>query len=247
MKSQTQRRIVGKHTLLVCGGLLSLSLFGLTDRVLASDPLVRLHVESGRLTAQLSQVTLRAVLGRLHDHLGIKYVVPAGELGKMVSVTLQQEPLTMALAKILAPWDYAFTLDPVGNIKTIYVMAKVSQESSSADTRIKGKGRESRNNPGSDMRHENRLNKKTPMPDIMRETEGTNGNMVANVVAPMEIRPPVPGTSMPILPANPKGMQVTPGSRAEAMEIIPSTAYPPMTIQPVPEHVRQELFLTLRP
>jgi hypothetical protein len=247
MKTQIQRRIVSMHTILVCGGLLSISILGLTNWALASDPRGRLHIESGRLTGELTQMTLRAVLDRLHDQLGINYVVPAGELGKVVSVTLQKEPLTKALSKILAPWDYAFTLDSVGNIKTIYVMTKVSPEASLADTGMKGKGPASRENPGSDMRHEEQVNI-IPMPGLpRRQRTAGSGKEITYKAVPMEIRPPAPGTSMPILPANPKGMQVTPGTRAHAMKIIPSTAYPPMNIQPVPEHVQQELLLTLRP
>jgi len=52
---------------------------------------------------------------------------------------------------------------------------------------------------------------------------------------------------MPILPANQKVMRVTPANRARVMEIIPPTAYPPMKIQPVPEHMKQEMLLTLNP
>jgi hypothetical protein len=67
------------------------------------------------------------------------------------------------------------------------------------------------------------------------------------MAVPMEILPPAHGTSMPILPANRKDMRITPGGSARAMEIIPPTAYSSMNIQPVPEHVQQEMLLTLSP
>lgn len=219
-----------------------------------------LRVDSGYLTGHLTRVPLRAVLNHLHDQLGIDYVASDAELEKVISVTLQKEPLSRALAKILAPWDYAFTLDASGNIKILYVMAKESSESSIADTMDKGKRREPhgqkvhkiqqqvREDQGSGKRHEDRLNKTDSMSELIKkEKDGASEKRFSHVAVPMEIRPPAPGTSMPILPANPKGMHIAPGGSARAMEIIPPSGYPPMTIQPVPEHMKQEMLLTLTP
>ncbi len=262
MKGQTQWRLVTFRTLLgMCGGvLLSVSMLGMTGWALASGPVVRFHVDSGRLTAQFTQVTLRTVLGQLHDQLGIDYVAPDAELGKVISVTLQQEPLSRALSKILAPWDYAFTLDAAGQIKTLYVMAKVSPEASLTDTMTKSGRPESskqkvselqrpgRRDHESGVRHEDPLTKKDTMPGLStKEKAGESEKIFASMAVPMEIRPPAPGTSMPILPANRKDMQITPGGSAGAMEIIPPTAYSSMNIQPVPEHVQQEMLLILSP
>jgi hypothetical protein len=262
MKGQTRWRLMRRRRLLVvCGGvLLIVSLLGLTGWALASGPVVRIHVDSGRLTAQLTQVPLRAVLGQLHDQLGIDYVAPHAELGKVISVTLQQEPLSGALSKILAPWDYAFTLNAAGQIKTLYVMAKVSPESSLADTRTKSGGpvsseqkvselqRLGRRDHESGVRHEEPLTKKDAMPGLStRERAEASGKMVASMAVPMEIRPPADGTSMPVLPANRKDMRITPGGSARAMEIIPPGAYSSMNIQPVSEHVQQEMLLSLSP
>jgi len=264
MKGQAQRRLMRMCSLLiliVCGGvLLSVSMPGLTGWALASDPLVGLHFDSGRLTGQLTQVTLRAVLGQLHDKLGIDFVAPDAELGKVISVTLQKEPLSKALSKILASWDYAVTLDASRNIKTIYVTAKVSPETSIADTMAKMGRPESHeqkvselqkyrgSDHGSGMRHEDQLNKKASMHErSTKKRVGKSGKDFVQVALPMEIRPPASGTSMPILPANPKGMRVTPVGSAHAMEIIPPTAYPPMNILPVPEYMKQEMLLTLSP
>lgn len=255
MKSQTQHRLMRVCRLMgVCGGiLLSVAMFGRTGWAMASDPLVRLHVDSGRLTGQLSQVTLRAVLGQLHAQLGIDYVAPAGELGKIISVTLQKEPLSKALSMILAPWDYAFTLDAAGNVKTLYVMAKVPPESSSAHTVAQSSGvgfKESdlQKYTQGDSGIEGKFNNKpTKLDRPTLGKAGTNERRLAAGVVPMEIRPPAPGTSMPILPAKETGMRVTPGGNARVMEIIPPTAYPPMNIQPVPEYIQQDMLLTLKP
>jgi hypothetical protein len=233
-----------------------MAMLGRTGWALTSDPLVRLHVDSGRLTGQLAQVTLRAVLGQLHAQLGIDYVAPAGELEKVISVTLQKEPLPKALSMILAPWDYAFTLDAAGNVKTLYVMAKVPPESSSAHTMAKNSGAGFQENIISDFqrhiqsdpRAESQLNNKASKADTLtRERAGTNERVYASKSVPMEIRPPIPGTSMPISPAKATGMRVTPGGSARVMEIIPPTAYPPMNIQPVPEYIQQDMLLTLKP
>lgn len=262
MKSQTQRRLMRACTLfVVCGGvLLSVSMVGLTGWALASDQLVRLSVDSGRLTGQLTQVTLRAVLGQLHDQLGVDYVAPDAELEKVISVSLQKEPLSRALSKILAPWDYAFTLDAGGNIKTLYVTAKASPETSLAHTVAKSGGSESRKqrvselqrhgqvDHGPGMRHEVQLSKKTSIPELLtKERAGMSGKNFTRLAHSMEIRPPAPGTSMPILPANREGMRITPVGSARSMEIIPPTAYPPMNIQPVSEPMKQEMLLTLSP
>lgn len=262
MKGRNQRRLVKVRTLLdVCSGvLLSVSMLGMTGQALASDPVVRLHVDSGRLTAQFTQVTLRAVLGQLHDQLGIDYVAPDAELGKVISVTLQNDPLSGALSKILAPWDYAFTLNAAGHIQTLYVMAKVSPEVLLNDTMTKKGGPEShyqkasepqrhgREDHESGVQREEQLTKKAPMAGWpTREREGASGKVLTSMAVPMEIRPPAPGTSMPVLPANRKDMRITPGGSARAMEIIPPGAYSSMNIQPVPEHVQQEMLMTLSP
>ncbi len=258
MKGLNERKLVRAYRLLiVCGGvLLSVNLLGPTSWAMASGPLVRLHVDSGRLTGQLTQVTLGAVLGKLHDQLGIAYVAPDRELRKVISVTLHKDPLSKALSKILAPWDYAFTLDAVGNIKTLYVTAKVAPETSLADMMAKGGRPESHEQKvselqrqgqvghGSGMRRDAQLNKKASMSGLpTRGREVTSRKVLASVGVSMGIRPPGPGTSMPILPANVKSMPISPGGSARAMEIIPPTAYPPMNIQPVPEHVKQEMLL----
>ena len=50
---------------------------------------------------------------------------------------------------------------------------------------------------------------------------------------------------MVIEPASGESMQVIVGKRDPEMEIIPSTSYPSMDIQPVPEEVQQEMLRVL--
>lgn len=86
---------------------------------------------------------LCTVLGQLQKQLGLDYVAPYAELEKVISVRLQKEPLPRALSKILAHWNYAFTVNAAGNITTLHVMTKVSPEVSLADKMAKGRGLES--------------------------------------------------------------------------------------------------------
>ncbi len=262
MKCQIQRKLESGllFFMVYSGVLLGISLCGLADWALASDRQIPLKVDSGRLTGQLNQVTLRTVLGQLHEQLGLDYVAPDIELEKVISVRLQKEPLPRALSKILAQWDYAFTLNAAGNITTLYVMAKVSPELSLVDKMAKGRGSESPEqkastlqkyglaDQGLDMERENQMNKNVLSSD--RQTNGkgrSSGQMFATRKVPMEIRPPAPGASMPILPAISKDMLITPGGSAPMMVIIPPTAYPPMNIQPVPNYMQQEMRLPLSP
>lgn len=263
MTYQIQRQLgSGRHFIMVCVGvLLGISLCGLPDWALASDRQIPLHVDSGRLTGQLHQVSLRTVLGQLRKELGLDYVAPDAELEKVISVRLQNEPLPRALSKILVQWDYAFTLNAAGKITRLHVMAKVSPEVSLSNKKAKGRGRESFGQQtsalqkyglaehGLDVERENQMN--SNMSTSERQSHGkrrSSGQVFAIRNVPMEIRPPAPGASMPISPASSRDMPITPGgSSGRVMKIIPPTAYPPMKIQPVPKHMQQEMLLPLSP
>ncbi len=262
MTYQIQRQLgTGRHFFMVCGGvLLGISLCGLPDWALASDRQIPLHVDSGRLTIQLHQVSLRTVLGQLHRQLGLDYVAPDAELDKVISVRLQNEPLHRALSKILVQWDYAFTLNAAGKITTLHVMAKVSPEVSQSDKKAKGRGPESSGQKtsavpkyglaghGLGMERENQMNRNVSRSE--RQSHGkrrSSGQVFAISNVPMEIRPPAPGASMPISAASSKDMLITPGGSGSVMEIIPPTAYPPMNIQPVSKYMQQEMLQPLNP
>lgn len=262
MKYQIQRKLgSGRPFLMVCGGvLLGISLYGMPDWALASDRQIPLYVHSGRLTGQLDQVPLRTVLGQLQKQLGLDYVAPDAELEKVISVRLQKEPLPRALSKILAHWDYAFTLNAAGSIATLHVMTKVSRELSLADKMAKGRGLESpaQNanslqeyglvDNGLDLKGENQMNKNVRRSDRRTNAKrGSNGQVYATRNVAMEIRPPVPGTSMPIFPASSQDMLITQKGSARLMKIIPSAAFPPMNIRPVSKYMQQEMLQPLNP
>ncbi|MFZ1747395.1 MAG: hypothetical protein WAU17_15875 [Nitrospirales bacterium] len=229
---------------------------------------VPLQVEGDRLTGHLSQVTLRTVLEQLQKQLGIKYEAPVEELNKVISVDLQQDKILPALAKILAQWDYAFTVNAAGRLQFLYVTPKAPAGEAVSETR----------NP-SDVGSSNALGESSLSSDRqmepMQEEVGTpsflshEGEPGANyspaassfsspgespglrapvVGIPMDIQPVPAGTTMPMVPASSgSGMQVTPPANSPDMPIIPATAYPPMEIEPVPSYLQEEMLRNMQP
>lgn len=230
---------------------------------------VPLQVEGDRLTAHLSQVTLRTVLEQLQKQLGIKYEAPVEELNKVISVDLQQDKILPALAKILAPWDYAFTVNAAGRLQFLYVTPKAPLGEAVSETR----------NP-SDFGSSNVLDESGLSSDRQMEPEeeevdtrsfpshegepgenfspsassfspspeGSSGLRAPVVGVPMDIQPVPAGTTMPMVPASSgSGMQVTPPANSPDMPIIPATSYPPMEIEPVPSYLQEEMLRNMQP
>ena len=237
---------------------------------MAMTPEVPLQVEGDRLTGHLSQVTLRTVLEQLQKQLGITYEAPVEELDKVISVDLQQDKILPALAKILAPWDYAFTVNAAGHLQFLYVTAKAPPGEVGSETR----------NP-SDVGSSNALGKTgfssdQQMEPVQEEVDtppflSHEGEPDANFSpsassfsssppgespdlrdpfagVPMDIQPVPAGTTMPMVPSSSdSGMQVTPSANLPDMPIIPATAYPPMDIEPVPDYLQEEMLRNMQP
>lgn len=235
----------------------------------ALAPEVPLQMEGDRLTGHLSQVTLRTVLDQLQKQLGIVYEAPAGELDKIISIDLQQAPILPALAKILAPWDYAFTVNAGGHLQFLYVMPKAPPAETTSE----------RSKPSSDDTSSNETADTAFSPLNPNNTEGGTGDSDSSQAyereavpilpqtstshvsspeefhglsapvasAPMTIQPVPEGTTMPMMPAGAGGgMQVTPAASTPNMPIIPATAYPPMDIQPVPGYLKEEMLRNIQ-
>ena len=241
-----------------------LLLVGLRGGGVAMTPEVPLQVEGDRLTGHLSQVTLRTVLEQLQKQLGITYEAPVEELDKVISVDLQQDKILPALAKILAPWDYAFTVNAAGHLQFLYVTAKAPPGEVGSETR----------NP-SDVGSSNALGETdfssaqqrevdtpsfqshdgepganlSPSDSSFSSSSGESPGLRGPVVGvPMDIQPVPAGTTMPMVPASSgSGMQVTPPANSPDMPIIPATAYPPMEIEPVPSYLQEEMLRNMQP
>lgn len=227
-----------------------------------------LKVEENRLTGHLSQVTLRTVLDQLQKELGIVYEAPAGELDKVISVDLQQDPILPALAKILATWDYAFTMNAAGHVQFLYVTPKappaeaVQETSEPSNVMPSNAMAETESNTITRSRTEPEVgdadsslsqereshpilpSSSSPFASPLGEASGLRSPAAG---IPMAIQPVPKGTSMPMLPPSGSGMQVTPPANPPNMPIIPATAYPPMDIQPVPDYLQEEMLRNIQP
>lgn len=246
-----------------------LLLAALIGQGMALTPEGPLQVEGDRLTGHLSQVTLRTVLEQLQKQLGIKYEAPVEELNKIISVDLQQDKILPALAKILAPWDYAFTVNAAGRLQFLYVTPKappgpvVSEsrnppdvgssnalgESGLSSDRQMETVQEEVDSP-SFLSHEGEPNSNfSPSASSSSSSpEGSPGLRAPVVGVPMDIQPVPAGTTMPMVPASSgSGMQVTPPANSPDMPIIPATAYPPMEIEPVPSYLQEEMLRNMQP
>jgi hypothetical protein len=235
----------------------------------ASNPEIPLQVEGDRLTGNLPHVTLGAVLKQLQQQLGIDYEVPAEELDTVISVDLQQVPILPALARILAPWDYAFTVNAAGQLQFLYVTPKAPLadadregrelsdgmpsnvvEESENRSRNRGQLEQSGGGAGLSLPHERgpaptRSPSRSPGESSPQEPRRPSAPVA---VTPMPVQPVPDGAMMPIAPATGgAGMQVTPQANTPDMPIIPSTAYPPMDVQPVPEYMQQEMLRNMQP
>ena len=114
------------NALLVVGVFfVSLSLVGNDGVGLASRVNSPLQIHHESVTGSVMQSPLRSILDQFQEQLGIAYQAPKEELEERVSVDLQGESLPQALAKILAPWDYALTRDPAGRVQEIFVVRKI--------------------------------------------------------------------------------------------------------------------------
>ena len=246
-----------------------LVLGGYRGEVLASTLEIPLQVEGDRLTGHLSQVTLRTVLEQLQQQLGITYEAPAEELDKVISINLQQDPILPALAKILAPWDYAFTVNAAGHLQFLYVTSKappaeaVPETSESPDgipsnapdetgfssLRQSDDGKEA-GDADPYLSHERELDPmRSPSSSGFESPSGEmSGSRAPVAVVPMPVHPVPDGTTMPMVPSSGgSGMNVTPPANPPDMPIIPSTAYPPMDIQPVPDYLQEEMLRNMQP
>ncbi len=247
-------------------------IFGtLMGQGMASTPEVPLQVEGDRLTGHLSQVPLRTVLEQLQKQLGIKYEAPVEELNKVISVDLHQDKILPALAKILAQWDYAFTVNAAGRLQYLYVTPKAPPREAGSEMRNPSNVGLSNALGESDLGADHQMEpvqEEVGTPSFLPHEEESGENSLpasssfssssdpeeidglrAPVVGvPMDIQPVPAGTTMPMVPASSgSGMQVTPPDNLPDMPIIPGTSYPPMEIEPVPTYLQEEMLRNMQP
>jgi hypothetical protein len=222
------------------GGILLLSWLVLGNQSLgvASETHSQLQIQGDRITGVLSQVPLRTVLEQLKEKLAIEYVVPGEELDKLVSANLAGEPVSKALSKILASWDYALQVDQQGRVHQIFVVDKMgaieieknavrTTESKMADPPRKM----TRSEP----------TPRTPKTQVLLPgTEMASNPERDAMVSPMFIEPSEKFRPMVIQPPQGDPMPIQPSS--DVMQVIPAWGYPPMDILPVSEDARMEFI-----
>jgi hypothetical protein len=204
----------------------------------ASETHSLLQIQGDRITGVLSQVPLRTVLEQLQEKLAIEYVVPGEELDKPVSANLAGEPVSKALSKILASWDYALQVDQQGRVHRIFVVAKMGTIEIEKNT-VKTSESKMATFPRKMTRSEPIL--MTPKTGTLPSgTEMTSNPERDAMVSPMFVVPSEKLRPMVIQSPQAGAMYVQPSS--DVMQVIPASGYPPMDVLPVSEDAGKGFF-----
>ncbi len=203
---------------------------------IASETHSPLGIQRDRISGVLTQVPLRMILDQLQEKLAINYVAPREELDKPVSVNLTGEPVSNALSKILASWDYALQVDQQGTVHQIFVVAKMEPTAieENAITTFESKkaifsGKIMSSEP---ILSTPRAVVSLPEVDVIQHPEENA------LVTPMFVERPHSLEPMVIQSPQGKSMNIQPSSNF--MEVIPASGYPPMNILPASEDAQRE-------
>lgn len=236
MNSYTSTKLGQKKFKRLLVGILLLSwlVLGSAGIGVASERHALLQIQGDRITGVLSQVSLRTVLEQFREKLAIEYVVPREELDKPVSAYLADEPVSKALSKILASWDYAWQLDQQGRVQQIFVVAKngtIEYEKNPVKTSESKIAALPKNMTKSEPILGTSKMQGFP-PGIEMPSNAERDAMVS--LASEELPP------MGIQPAQGSLMNIQ--SSSSFMQVIPASGYPPMDILPVSEDAQREFM-----
>ena len=212
--------------------LVGLFLAGTSGVGLPSTVIEPLQIHHESITGSVSQLPLRLILDQFQEQLGVEYQAPKEELDQRVSVDLHGESLPQALAKILAQWDYALTIDSAGRVQEIFVMRKIPT----------GGPEEKTIKPGYDRNDfSNRWSKRSRT--FMGEPQGA-------VMDERHVESPQFGTSPSVLP--PGAPQQYERELQDAMDsagmgIIPPAGYPEMEVHQVSDEEQNAILQSLIP
>jgi hypothetical protein len=218
--------------------LLSWLILGIGGVGVASETHSLLQIHGDRITGALNQVPLRTVLEQLQEKLAIEYVVPGEELDKPVSANLGGEPVSKALSKILASWDYALQVDQQGRVHQIFVVSKNGTIENEKNP-VKTSESKMAAFPRKMTRSESIL--RTPKAQVpLPGTEMASNPEGDAMVSPMfigsseKLRPTV------MQPTQGGPMSIQPSS--SFMQVIPASGYPPMEIHPVSAEAQRDFL-----
>ena len=218
--------------------LLSWLVLGNGGMGVASETYSLLQIQGDRITGVLRQVPLRTVLEQLQEKLAIEFVVPGEELDKPVSANLGGEPVTKALSKILASWDYALQVDQLGSVHKIFVTAKTGPIEIQKNA-VKTSESKMAAFPRKMARTEATL--RTPKTQVLLPgTEMISNTERDAMGSPMFIGPSEKLRPMVLQPTQGGPMSIQPSSNF--MQVIPASGYPPMDILPVSEDAQRKFM-----
>ena len=210
----------------------SLALVGHGGVGLASRVIGPLQIHHESVTGSVSQLPLRLILDQFKEQLGVEYQAPKDELEQRVSVDLHGEALPEALAKILAQWDYALTIDSAGKVQKIIVVRKIPTGGPEEKTITREYDQ---------IDFSNRWSKRgrtfmgEPQGAVMDERNGAS---------------PTFGTSHPVLPAGPPQQderELQDAMDSAGMGIIPPAGYPEMEVHQVSDADEKRILESLNP
>jgi len=241
VKSETEEMMMHYTVMKHIASLLAIGLFlvslGFAGNIgvgLASNETGLLQIHQDQVTGSVMQLPLQIILDQLQQ-LGIEYTAPTEALETRVSVDLQQESIARALAKILAPWDYALKMDPAGTIQEIFVVQKIPA-AGPEDQTIKEEY---------NRRISSRFTRVSKRPRIyMGEQQGALKEEIAVGSLPF-------GTSRPVIQQEPPEIpEIDEGNFWDAlgeagMEYIPPTGYPEMEVTPASEEEKQAILRSM--
>jgi hypothetical protein len=91
----------------------------------AAAPLeVPIAIEDGKLTARLEQLPLQAVLDKLQQLTGMRYVLPSAVAERPISAHVQALPLVKGLREIFASLSYSIRTDAGGNVLSVVILER---------------------------------------------------------------------------------------------------------------------------
>jgi len=90
----------------------------------AAPPAVPIAIEDGKMTARFDQLPLQAVLDKLQQLTGMRYVLPPAVAERTISACVQALPLVQALREIFASLSYSIQTDANGHVLSVFILER---------------------------------------------------------------------------------------------------------------------------
>src|SRR5262249_41868981 len=90
----------------------------------AAPPEVPITIEDGKMTARLDQLPLQAVLDKLQQLTGMRYVLPPAVAEHTISARVQALPLVKGLREIFASLSYSIRMDADGHVLSVVILER---------------------------------------------------------------------------------------------------------------------------